>query len=139
MEPLSGGTDLPHWETRRLTQVRPFFSKPRRLPASKSDCDNRPPIGCCWLRRPDGVANSSQLVGDYHNPILTPEAAAALKRRGELALAGGFPNAEDQCRPIAAPFSSAVQFDFQILKKKNGDLAFIGHQDDQVRNIRMNG
>src|SRR5689334_17072978 len=90
-------------------------------------------------RRPDGVANSSQLVGDYHNPILTPEAAAALKKRGELALAGGFPNSEDQCRPIAPPFSSAVQFDFQILRKKNGDLAIIGHQDDQVRHIRMNG
>ena len=28
-------------------------------------------------RRPDGVANSSELVGDYRNPILTPEAAAA--------------------------------------------------------------
>jgi hypothetical protein len=87
----------------------------------------------------DGVANSSQLVGDYRNPILTPEAAAALKKRGELALAGGFPSAEDQCRPIAAPFSSAVQFDFQILRKKNGDLAIVGHQDDQVRHIRMNG
>ena len=49
-----------------------------------------------------------------------PEAAAALKKKGELAMAGGFPNAEDQCRPIAAPFSSAVQFDFQILQKKNG-------------------
>ena len=90
-------------------------------------------------RRPGGVANSSQLVGDYKNPILTPEASAALKKRGELALAGGFPNAEDQCRPIAAPFSSAVQFDFQILKKKNGDLAIVGHQDDQVRHIRMGG
>lgn len=90
-------------------------------------------------RLSNGVANSSQLVGDYHNPILTPEAAAALKKRGELALAGGFPNAEDQCRPIAAPFSSAVQFDFQILRKKNGDLAIVGHQDDQVRHVRMNG
>jgi hypothetical protein len=90
-------------------------------------------------RQANGVANSSELVGDYQNPILTPEAAAALKKRGELAKAGGFPNAEDQCRPIAAPFSSAVQFDLQILKKTNGDLAFIGHQDDQVRHIRMNG
>ncbi len=90
-------------------------------------------------RRPDGVANSSELVGDYRNPILTPEAAAALKKTGELAKAGGFPSAEDQCRPIAPPFSSAVQFDFQILQKKDGDLTFIGHQDDQVRHIRMNG
>jgi hypothetical protein len=89
-------------------------------------------------RLPNGIANNSELVGDFHNPILTAEAAAALKRRGELAKAGGFPSTEDQCRPIAAPFSSAVQFDMQILKKTNGDLAFLGHQDDQVRHIRMN-
>ena len=90
-------------------------------------------------RRPDGVPNSSELVGDYLNPILTPEAAASLKKKGELAKAGGFPNAEDQCRPIAPPFSSAVQFDFQILQKKDGDLTILGHQDDQVRHVRMNG
>jgi hypothetical protein len=62
-----------------------------------------------------------------------------LKKKGELAMAGGFPSSEDQCRPIAPPFSSAVQFDFQILQKKDGDLTFIGHQDDQVRHIRMKG
>ena len=90
-------------------------------------------------RLPNGVANSSQLVGDYLNPVLTPEASAALKKRGERALAGGFPSAEDQCRPIAPPFSSAVQFDFQILKKKDGNLTILGHQDDQVRHVRMNG
>src|SRR4051812_17413444 len=55
--------------------------------------------------------NSHVLVGDFNNPNLTPEAAAALKKRGELALAGGFPSEEDQCRPIAPPFFSAVQFD----------------------------
>src|SRR5467141_4698114 len=48
-------------------------------------------------RRPDGTANAGQLVGDYTNPILTPEAAAVVKQKGELALAGkGFPNAQDQ-------------------------------------------
>jgi hypothetical protein len=78
-------------------------------------------------------------VGDYLNPILTPAAAAALKKKGELAKAGGFPSAEDQCRPLAPPFSSAVQFDFQILQNKNGDLTILGHQDDQVRRVRMNG
>jgi hypothetical protein len=90
-------------------------------------------------RDPNGVANSSQLVGDYRNPILTPEAAAALKKKGELAIAGGFPNSEDQCRPIAPPFSGAVHFDFQILKDKDGDLTIVPHVDNQVRHIRMNG
>src|SRR5215471_5521498 len=31
-------------------------------------------------RRPDGVANFGQLVGDYTNPILRPEAAQAVKQ-----------------------------------------------------------
>jgi hypothetical protein len=89
-------------------------------------------------RDANGVANSSQLVGDYRNPILTPKAAAALKKKGELALAGGFPNSEDQCRPIAPPFSGAVHFDFQILKKKDGDLTIVPHVDNQARHVRMN-
>jgi hypothetical protein len=90
-------------------------------------------------RHPNGVADGSKLVGDYNNPVLTPEAAALLKKRGELGAADGFPSAEDQCRPIAPPFSAAVQFDMQIVRKKNGDLTMLGHQDDQVRQIRMNG
>src|SRR5271167_538719 len=52
-------------------------------------------------RLPNGKANNRQLVGDYRNPILTPEAAAVVKQKGELAIAGkGFPNAYDQCRLI---------------------------------------
>ena len=48
-------------------------------------------------RLPDGKANAGRLVGDYRNPILTPEAAAVVKQKGELAIAGkGFPNAQDQ-------------------------------------------
>src|ERR1700745_347546 len=52
-------------------------------------------------RLPDGKANAGQLVGDYRNPILTPQAAAVVKEKGELAIAGkGFPNSQDQCRPM---------------------------------------
>jgi len=39
-------------------------------------------------RRPDGTAEAGRLVGDYRNPILTPEAAAVVKQQGELAIAG---------------------------------------------------
>src|SRR5882672_3477900 len=57
-------------------------------------------------RRPDGKADAGRLVGDYRNPILTPEAASVVKQKGELAIAGkGFPNAQDQCRAIAPPFT----------------------------------
>jgi hypothetical protein len=90
-------------------------------------------------RRPDGTAEAGKLVGDYHNPILTPEAAAVVKQKGELAIAGvGFRNAQDQCRPIAAPFTFAMTLIFEILPMKNGDLIFLYGQNDNVRHIRMN-
>src|SRR5438552_863697 len=36
----------------------------------------------------EGVMDMSRLVGDYNSPILKPEAAAILKKRGEASLAG---------------------------------------------------
>jgi len=92
------------------------------------------------IRRPDGTGNAGQLVGDYHNPILKPEAAAVVKQKGELAAAGkGFPNAQDQCRAVAPPFTFAMQLSFQMLPKNNGDIAILYGQGDNVRHIRMNG
>jgi len=91
-------------------------------------------------RRPDGTANAGQLVGDYNNPILTPEAAAAVKQKGELAIAGkGFPNAQDQCRAVAPPFTLAMGLALQMLPVKNGDLTIIYDQNANTRHIRMNG
>src|SRR5215469_11114610 len=74
-------------------------------------------------RLPNGKANAGRLVGDYRNPILTPGAAAVVKQKGELAIAGkGFPNAQDQCRPIAPPFTFAMQLGFELLPAANGDI-----------------
>src|SRR5258706_1651448 len=51
-------------------------------------------------RRPDGVANFQQLVGDYTNPILKPEAAQIVKQHGDLSLAGvGYQTPSNQCLP----------------------------------------
>jgi len=91
-------------------------------------------------RRPDGTANAGRLVGDYNNPILTPQAASVVKQKGELAIAGvGFPNAQDQCRAIAPPFSAAMTLGFQMLQRKNGDLVMISDNNANTRHIRMNG
>ena len=91
-------------------------------------------------RLPNGKANAGRLVGDYNNPILTPAAAAVVKQKGELAIAGkGFPNAQDQCRPIAPPFTFAMQLGFSMLPSKGGDIAIIYDQNMNVRHIRMNG
>jgi len=90
-------------------------------------------------RLPNGKANAGRLVGDYNNPILTPFAASVVKQKGELAAAGkGFPNSQDQCRPIAPPFTFAMQLGLQILPLKNGDLAFLYENNDNIRHIRMN-
>src|SRR5579862_7959670 len=51
------------------------------------------------LRRGDGTMILS-VVGDYTNPILRPEAAAKIKRIGEMELAGTvLPNPHNQCWP----------------------------------------
>jgi hypothetical protein len=90
-------------------------------------------------RRPDGTANAGQLVGDYRNPILTPEAAAVVKQKGELAIAGtGFPNSQDQCRPMAPPFTFAMQLTLAMLPTKDGNIAIVYDQNATVRHIRMN-
>jgi hypothetical protein len=91
-------------------------------------------------RLPNGKANAGQLVGDYNNPILTPNAATVVKQKGELARAGkGFPNAQDQCRPIAPPFTFAMQLGFEMLPATNGDITILYDQNMNVRHIRMNG
>ena len=77
-------------------------------------------------RRADGTAEAGRLVGDYNNPILTPFAAAIVKQKGELAATGrGFPNSQDQCRPIAPPFTFAMQLGLEMLPTKTGDLTFL--------------
>ena len=56
-------------------------------------------------RRPNGTGNILQLVGDYTNPILKPQAAEVVKKHGELALKGiGDPNPRNQCWPSGVPF-----------------------------------
>jgi hypothetical protein len=91
-------------------------------------------------RLPNGKANAGRLVGDYHNPILTPEAADVVKQKGELAIAGqGFPNAQDQCRTMAPPFAFAMQLGFEMLPSANGDITILYDQNMNVRRIRMNG
>src|ERR1700755_3161876 len=77
-------------------------------------------------RLPSGKANAGQLVGDFRNPILTPEAAAVGKQKGELAISGkGFPNSQDQCRPMAPPFAFAMQLGFAVLPTTGGNIVVV--------------
>ena len=89
-------------------------------------------------RLPDGKANAGRLVGDYNNPILTREAAAVVRQKGEMATKGGFRNAQDQCRSIAPPFTFAMQLGLVMLPAKNGDIDILYDQNANTRHIRMN-
>src|SRR5437764_2348653 len=87
--------------------------------------------------RRNGVSNYDQLVGDYSNPILKPEAAQTVKKFGELSLAGvTYPNPSNQCWPEPVPFIYK-SFGLQILQQ--GDhITMLYDADHQVRRIRMN-
>ncbi len=85
-----------------------------------------------------GIMDMSKLMGDYTNPILKPEAAAILKKRGEASLAGiSVPNPHDQCRPEPPPFIFAVQFAMKMLQQKDQVTILYSH-DNKVRHVRLN-
>src|SRR5215475_6797780 len=90
------------------------------------------------MHTPAGIMDMSKLMGDYTNPILKPEAAAILKQRGELSLAGkSVPNAHEQCRPEPPPFIFAVQFAVEVVQSKD-EVVFIYSHDNKVRHVRLN-
>src|SRR5689334_2577604 len=88
-------------------------------------------------RRPDGVQIQTQLVGDYHNPILKPAAAETLRKFGEQSKAHfGFHNPRNQCWPNGLPFVLSAN-GLQIFDR--GDhLTMIYRVDHQLRTVRMN-
>ena len=56
-------------------------------------------------RTPTGASNFDQLVGDYTNPILKPQAAEVVKKRGEISLSGrAFPDPDNQCQQQPVPY-----------------------------------
>jgi hypothetical protein len=87
--------------------------------------------------RRDGVSDYNQLVGDYTNPILKPEAAEVVKKHGELSLAGvTYPNPANQCWPEPVPFIYK-NFGLQILQQPDR-LTMLYEQDHEIRHVRMN-
>jgi hypothetical protein len=88
-------------------------------------------------RRPDGVANFQQLVGDDTNPILKPDAAAEVKRHADLSRAGkGYPTPSNQCWPGGIPY---VFWDFlvQMFQEPN-QITIVYRHGNEVRRVRMN-
>jgi hypothetical protein len=88
-------------------------------------------------RRPDGVANFQQLVGDHTNPILKPHAAEIVKKHGEQSRAGiGYRTPSNQCRPQGVPY---IFWDFTMQMLPAADhITMVYRQGNETRRIRMN-
>ena len=85
-----------------------------------------------------GTSNVFELIGDHTNPILKPEAAEIVKKRGETNASGkNFPDPSNHCGPYSPPFVFAMQLGLQVLQAKN-QVTLLYNQDDQVRRVRMN-
>src|SRR5260370_19720961 len=89
------------------------------------------------LRRPDGSIIQS-VVGDYTNPILGPEAAATIKKIGEMELSGTvLPNPHNQCWPEPTPFTMSIQQGMQLIQQKD-QVILLYLSDHNVRHVRLN-
>jgi hypothetical protein len=88
-------------------------------------------------RTPNGLSIQTQLVGDYKNPILKPQAAETVRKLGEQSKGNfGFHNPRNQCWPNGIPFVLSSN-GLQIFDR--GDhLTMIYRVDHQVRTVRMN-
>src|SRR5262245_47111365 len=88
-------------------------------------------------RIPTGQSDPDHAVGDYTNPILKPEAAEVLRKRGEMSLTSTpFPTPSDQCAPIPMPLILSL-FEIQILQEPD-QVTILYENHHQVRRIRMN-
>jgi len=84
-----------------------------------------------------GVSDYNQLVGDYTNWILKPEAAATVKQFGELSLKGiGYPTPSNQCWPSGTPYIF-WNFGLQMLQQSH-DVTLLYLHDHEVRRVRLN-
>ena len=87
--------------------------------------------------RRNGVSDVYQLVGDYTNPILKPQAAEVLKKHGEIELSGAnSPTPSNQCWPGGVPYVFWNN-GMQMLQQPD-KIAILYSNDHEVRHVRMN-
>jgi hypothetical protein len=82
-----------------------------------------------------GVSDPRQLVGDYTNPILKPQATESVKKHGEMELSGaGSPTPTNQCWPEPVPYIFWTVAMWMIQQPDKITILY----GDQVRHVRMN-
>ena len=78
------------------------------------------------------------MIGNYTSPILKPEAADLLKKRGEISLSGAMiPDPVNQCWPEPTPFVVASQFGMKILQHKD-EVTLLYTGNNEARHVRLN-
>jgi hypothetical protein len=88
-------------------------------------------------RTPSGASNFDRLVGDYSNPILKPEAAAVVKKLGEISLSGrAFPDPDNMCLQNPLPYIF-WNFFVQLLQQPDKVTLLYAHDSD-FRTVRLN-
>jgi hypothetical protein len=89
------------------------------------------------LSRRAGGSNNYQLVGDYHSPILKPQAAAVVKEHGEISLTGvPYPTPSNHCWPGGVPFV-LWNIGMQMLQQPD-KITILYSNDHEVRRVRLN-
>src|SRR5262252_8751277 len=87
-------------------------------------------------RLPSGASNFDQLVGDYTNPILKPEAAEVVKRFGEISLSGkAIPDPDNMCLQNPVPYIF-WNFFVQFLQQPD-KLTLVYPHDSDFRTVRL--
>jgi hypothetical protein len=88
------------------------------------------------VRLPSGII-SPAMVGDYTNPILKPQAAEVVKKRGEMELSGlHAPHPHADCWPQGVPFAF-FNYAMQMLQQPH-QITILYPQNNEVRHVRMN-
>ena len=109
----------------------PVVNKARRRQIFDADGRPLPPANAPL------VSDQLQLIGDYTNPILKPEAAEVVRKHGEISLTGvAYPTPSNQCWPAGVPFIF-LQLGMQMLQQP-GKITILYPHDHEFRQVRMN-
>jgi hypothetical protein len=87
--------------------------------------------------RRNGASDIYQLVGDYSNPILKPQAAEVVKKHGEISLTAVYPTPSNQCWPAGVPLVFSSNIGMQMLQQPD-QITILYSNDHEVRHVRMN-
>jgi hypothetical protein len=91
------------------------------------------------MKKPDGtIDDDAARVGDFTNPILTPQAAQILREHGEFSRAGNsIPDPHNQCWPEPPPFVMAIQVEVLLLQHRD-EITLVYVNGQVVRHVRLN-